>query len=284
MSRSVTSKYRVRIQLRCVIPVFLILFSLASCRTSSVPTPVPEVPTVPVEKQVVATELPTPPSESQLSEDDNLDEFQSLEERARKYPAPDLNLSGWKSYFDGQTLKGWKESEFGGENKVHVQEGKIVLDFPSNDLTGVTCTESVPRMNYEIALKAMRIDGTDFFCGLTFPVNDSCCSLIVGGWGGTLVGISSFNNMDASNNETTKMMNFEKGKWYDIRVRVTPKRIQAWIDQKLVVDAFPKGRKISVRSEIAASQPFGIAAWHTRAGLRAIQVREMTPEQAAAFK
>ncbi len=79
-------------------------------------------------------------------------------------------------------------------------------------------------------------------------------------------------------------MNFEKGQWYDIRVRVTPKRIQAWINEKLTVDAFPKGRKISVRSEIAASQPFGICSWHTRAALRAIQVREMSPEQAARFQ
>ncbi len=277
-------KSDVRIPLRSVVPVLLVLFSLASCQSVSETKQTSETPVVSTEKPVVATELPTPPAESEITVDEDLDQFLSMEERAAKYPAPDLNLSGWKSYFDGQTLKGWMESEFGGENKVHVQDGRIVLEFPASDLTGVTCTEPVPRMNYEIALKAMRIDGNDFFCGLTFPVNDSCCSLIVGGWGGTVVGISSFNNMDACNNETTKMMNFEKNKWYDIRVRVTPKRIQAWIDEKLVVDAFPKDRKISVRAEVAASQPFGIAAWHTRTGLRAIQIREMTPEQIAAFK
>jgi hypothetical protein len=196
--------------------------TLGACQSVPNSESAKETAAPPAEKTTVATELPIPPSESEITTDDDLEEFLSLEERGAKYPAPDLNLSGWKSYFDGQTLNGWVESEFGGENRVRVLDGQIFLEFPAGDLAGITRTEPVPRMNYEIALKAMRVDGNDFFCGLTFPVGDSCCSLIVGGWGGTIVGLSSFNNMDAANNETTKVMNFEKGQWYDIRVRVTP--------------------------------------------------------------
>lgn len=61
----------------------------------------------------------------------------------------------------------------------------------------------MPVMNYELSLEAMRVDGSDFFCGLTFPVGSNFCSFIVGGWGGGVVGLSSLNSEDASQNETT---------------------------------------------------------------------------------
>ena len=57
--------------------------------------------------------------------------------------------------------------------------------------------------DYEVTLEAMRVDGNDFFCGMTFPAGKDPCTLIVGGWGGTVVGLSSINGMDASENETT---------------------------------------------------------------------------------
>ena len=77
-----------------------------------------------------------------------------------------------------------------------------MLDFGSS-MTGVTYQgKDLPRTDYEIRLEAQRIDGTDFFCGLTFPVHDAHLSLIVGGWGGSLVGLSSLDGKDASRNET----------------------------------------------------------------------------------
>ena len=105
-----------------------------------------------------------------------------------------------------------------------------------NPFTGVNWTNDFPKMNYEVAFDAMRVMGSDFFCGLTVPVGESFCSLIVGGWGGTLVGISSLDGMDASENETTKFVSFETGRWYRIRLRVTEKKLQAWIDQEKLVD------------------------------------------------
>ena len=183
----------------------------------------------------------------------------------------------WESLFDGKTLDRWRITEFGGQGEVTVEDGAITLDYGAADMTGITYLGPIPRMNYEVKLEAKRVDGSDFFCGLTFPVDQSCCSLIVGGWGGTLVGISSFDDLDASQNETTKFMEFEDGRWYRIRVRVTPGRIEAWIDDKQVVDARPVDRRISVRAEVELSQPFGIAAWNTRAALRNIRVRPLKP-------
>ena len=182
----------------------------------------------------------------------------------------------WQSLFDGKTLDGWKATPFGGpDDEVSVKDGTIILDFGTADLSGVTWTRDVLRMNYEIALQAMRVEGMDFFCGLTFPVRDTCCSLIVGGWGGSLVGISSFEDLDASENETTRFMDFENERWYAIRVRVTQTKIRVWIDDKLVVDAIPGERRVSVRAEVELSQPLGLAAWHTKAALRDIRLRPL---------
>ena len=183
----------------------------------------------------------------------------------------------WELLFDGESLDGWKVTEFGGQGKVEVKDGAIVLHLGVGDLSGITWTDFVERMDYEIEVVAMRVAGHDFFCGLTFPVKKSCCSLIVGGWGGSLVGISSFDDLDASENETTTTMNFENGRWYTIRLRVTENRIQAWIDGKRLVDARPGKRKISVRGEVDLSQPLGIAAWRTQAALRSIRIRPFNP-------
>jgi hypothetical protein len=181
-----------------------------------------------------------------------------------------------RALFDGKTLTGWKVSPFGGEGKIDIKDGQLILNQGAGDLTGVTWTAGgLPNMNYEVSLEAMRVDGGDFFCGLTFPVRNTCCSLIVGGWGGSLVGLSCFDFMDAANNETTKFKNFDNNRWYHIRVRVTEQKIEAWIDDEQIVDAEPGERKISVRMEVEPSQPFGVAAWRTRAALRSIQVRRL---------
>lgn len=180
----------------------------------------------------------------------------------------------WTSLFDGVSLGGWEQTSFGGEGPVRVTDGIIVLGF-GDTLTGITWTRDVPRMNFEIALEAARLDGHDFFCGLTFPVAGSYCSFIVGGWGGTTVGLSNLDGMDASGNETTREMRFEDGRWYGLRVAVRPHDIRAWIDDEEVVNVRTAGREIDIRPEVEPSIPLGIASYQTRAGLRAIRMRRL---------
>ena len=102
----------------------------------------------------------------------------------------------WKPLFDGSSLDGWRETPFSGRGKVRVENGAIVLE--KGILTGITRTSAFPKFNYEIRLEAMRVDGYDFFAGITFPLHDSFCSWINGGWGGMVVGLSSLDDMDAS--------------------------------------------------------------------------------------
>lgn len=180
----------------------------------------------------------------------------------------------WQPLFDGKSLAGWKVTDFGGHGAVSIKNGQIVL-VAGAALTGITWTNAPPRPDYEIALEAMKVDGGDFFCGLTLPAGGSHCTFIVGGWGGGVVGISSIDGMDASENETTKFMAFDKGRWFRIRVRVTKARIEAWIDDEKMVDQAIEDRRISMRAgEIEENVPFGVATWQTSGALRDLKLRQ----------
>lgn len=185
----------------------------------------------------------------------------------------------WTSLFDGKTLEGWQRSDFAGGGEPAVEEGALVI--PTGErLSGVTWVgKAPPKTNYEVVIEAKRIDGADFFCGLTVPVRNSFVSLIVGGWGGTVVGISSLDGADAANNMTTQVMRFNRGQWYSIRLRVTDKAILAWIDGDEVVNVDTSEKKLSTRGEVEASKPFGVSTFQTTAALRKIQIRELLPEE-----
>jgi hypothetical protein len=195
----------------------------------------------------------------------------------RKTPAPSgKDGAKGKLLFDGKSLTGWKATNFGGEGDVSVKDGAVVLG-QGNDMTGITYAgKDFPKTDYEVTLEGKRVAGNDFFCTLTFPVGDSHCSFVVGGWGGTVVGLSSIDDRDASQNETGNFKDFKRGQWYRVRVRVTKHRIQAWIDDQRLVDLPTKDKKISIRPECELCRPFGIATWRTEGAVRNIRVRALT--------
>lgn len=182
------------------------------------------------------------------------------------------------SLFDGKTLGNWKITDFGGQGDVYVKDGSIYLEM-GNDMTGITWDAPLPaKTNYEITLEAMRVDGSDFFCGLTFPVGENFCSLVLGGWGGTLCGLSNIDYYDAANNETTRIVSFETGKWYHVRLHVRPNRITAWLEEEgeePLVDMDITDRKIDTRAEMDLCQPMGVATWQTSGAVRNIHMRKL---------
>ena len=178
----------------------------------------------------------------------------------------------WKPLWDGKTMTGWIKAPFGGSGDVEIENG--VLTLHQGLLTGVNCTNPVPKVDYEVEVEARRVSGNDFFCGLTFPVKDSFATLIVGGWGGSVVGISSLDDNDAAHNETTLHKRFDAGKWYRIRLQVTAEALSVWIDDARVIQASITGRKVSLRpGDIETSKPFGIAAYSTMAEIRSVRLR-----------
>lgn len=183
--------------------------------------------------------------------------------------------SAWQQLFDGKTLTNWQPTKFGGEGAVKVENGQMVLEA-GRTLSGVTWDGAeLPKTNYEITLQAMRVDGRDFFAGITFPVADSFCSLILGGWGGTVVGLSSINSEDASQNSTSQSREFDLGRWYNVRIRVTPAKIEVWLDDSQIINQDLKGNRITIRIEMEPSTPLGIATWKTKGALRDIRLRRL---------
>ncbi len=186
--------------------------------------------------------------------------------------------SDWTPLFDGKTLTNWAVTDFVAHGPVTVQEGEIKIEM-SDELSGITWTNgTLPKSDYEVSLDAVKLAGSDFFCGLTFPVADSSCSLILGGWGGGIVGLSSLDDQDASENETSHSMYFETGHWYHVLLRVTAAKIEAWLDGKKIIDASIAGRKVSLRpGSIYLSAPLGVATYETTAGVKNIQLRLIAP-------
>ncbi len=182
-----------------------------------------------------------------------------------------LSVSNISVDFNGTPVTGWEVTNFGPQGPVYVSGKDIILGM-GEGCTGITWKGNFPSSGYEISLDAKRVQGNDFFCGLTFPAGKSPCTLIVGGWGGTTVGLSSIDGRDASGNETRTLMRFEQDHWYHIRLAVSSASIKAWIDSTRVVDFATEGRKLSIRPEVELSRPFGIASWNTTAALRNIKV------------
>ncbi len=170
------------------------------------------------------------------------------------------------------TEQEWRVAEYIGSGAVSV-EGDMCVLGEGNDMTGIVWKGVLPSMNYEITLQAQRVDGSDFFCGFTFPYGKDPCSLVVGGWGGRLVGLSSLDWLDASENGTAKWRDFENGKWYSIKLRITPAKIEAWIDGEQLIDVETKDRGIGIRFEMEPTRPLGIASWRTKGAVKDIRIR-----------
>jgi hypothetical protein len=181
-----------------------------------------------------------------------------------------------KALFDGKSLTGWKSAGYIAGGKVHVKDGAIVME-KGERMTGVTYQgKDFPKLDYEVTFQGKKVAGDDFFCTATFPVGDSFCSLVAGGWGGQVVGLSSLNFMDASENDTSTSLEFKKDHWYRFKIRVAKDRIQAWIDDKQLIDADITDRKVHIRFECDNCKPFGFCTWDTIGAVREIRVRMLT--------
>jgi hypothetical protein len=204
------------------------------------------------------------------------------ERRPEREPAEKPKEAGdattGKSLFDGKTLAGWKAPDFGGDGKVYVDDGAIVIEKGA-PMTGIAWTGKVVHNDYELSLEGKRMDGSDFFCTTTFPVGKDSCSLVVGGWGGGVVGLSNVDFHDASSNPTMKIMSFKEGQWYRVRIRVSDAVITAWIDEQQVVNQSRKGHRFGIRSECDLCRPLGICTYGTKGAVRNIRLRLLESEK-----
>lgn len=174
--------------------------------------------------------------------------------------------------FDGKSIDDWEIVDIGGSGEVLLEEGALVIKM-GDSVSGAIYkkADKLPVTNYEITLEARRTMGVDFFCGLTFPVGSlkTCATLVIGGWGGSVTGISCIDGMDASENSTGTYQRYEDKKWYTIKLRVTPKNLRAWVNDKQVIDADIEGKKINVRpGPIESYLPLSLTTFATTAEIK----------------
>lgn len=198
--------------------------------------------------------------------------------------APRTLPDGSTLLFDAHSLAGWKvltEDFFDAAGKVYVHDGTLVLE-EGQALTGVSWRGSeLPRTNYEVRLEAMRLAGSDFFCGMTFPVGQAFCTLILGGWGGQVVGLSNVNDLAAHENDTTRMIEFQSNRWYRIALRVTAEKVRVWLDDEEIISQPTKGKRFTIWPQQEPVRPFGLASYSTKAAYRNIRVRQLPPNTTA---
>ena len=185
--------------------------------------------------------------------------------------------SEWVTLFDGKKLQGWevaKGFDYEEKGKVDVKDGCLIIGT-GQPATGVRWTGKFPKTNYEVELEGKRVDGSDFFCGMSFPVGDGALTLILGGWGGWVVGLSCVDGYRAVDNETCTSIEFKNDRWYRIRVKVTKEEVVAYVDDQRICGIATKGRKFTVTSEMEPCLPFGFATWVTTGALRKIRYRPL---------
>lgn len=167
-------------------------------------------------------------------------------------------------------LRGWMiadKYDFSERGAVALNDGVLSLGR-GNPATGISYHGSQPNEHYELSWEARRIEGSDFFCGLTFPIRGSHATLIIGGWGGGVVGISNINGLSAVENETTTYLEFEKNRWYRFSLKVTETALLFDIDDDRTIDLDHENHKYAVWWEQEQMTPLGFATWHTASEIR----------------
>lgn len=181
----------------------------------------------------------------------------------------------WQPLFDGKSLQGWRETQYTSRGAVTIEKGTIILGA-GKPMTGITATAPFPHASYELRFEAARLKGNDFFASVTFPAAGSFCTWVAGGWGGDIVGLSSIDGWDASENETRSYFDFEAGRYYTFVLRVTQERILGWIDDQQVMDVQIAGRTLTLyHGETRLSAPLGFASYNTTGALRKISYRSL---------
>lgn len=168
----------------------------------------------------------------------------------------------------------WETCNFGGDGELDFKDGQIICDH-GDPMTGIKLKKPFPKDGFEVEFEAIRLDGFDFFVGFTFPVADKHCSLILGGWSGTIVGLSNIDGYDASDNPTTTFKDYDNNRWYKVKVLVEKNRIAAWVNGEKVVDHPRKGFKFDIRGEMDASTPLGISTFQCQSAYRKFRYRAL---------
>jgi hypothetical protein len=194
--------------------------------------------------------------------------------------APEVKLKQW-ALMEGALVGAWQQAGIPEEGPIAVKDGNLEIGIGA-PMTGAKFTAwdqaGMPGTGYSIRYETMRVEGRDIFGMCTFPVSshEAHATFVIGGWGGTVTGLSSLDFLDASENATRAEQAFQNGVWYAVRIEVRPEDIRVWINDRPVVNASIKGKKVSLRpGDIDHCLPFGFATWGTKAKVRRVVIERL---------
>lgn len=172
----------------------------------------------------------------------------------------------------------WQQAGIPDEGRISVAKGELTMSIGA-PMTGCKFPNwtglGLPGTSYSISYEATRVEGDDIFAMCTFPVSshDAHATFVLGGWGGTVTGISSIDFSDANENSTRGEQRYENGVWYRVRIEVRPEDIRALVNDRPMVNVSIKGRKVGLRTGfIDHCLPFGFATWNTMGKVRKVKV------------
>lgn len=184
---------------------------------------------------------------------------------------------------DKEEHAAWEPVVLAGEGFIELYDGVLSIG-EGEPMSAVRYTglphDKLPVMDYEIAWEARRVHGYDFFSALTFPVGslDTCLTLVIGGWGGKLVGFSSIDEQDAGENPYSTERDFENGRWYHFRLVVREDAVTVWINGQEAARAPVAGRRISLRpGDIEFCAPLGLATYFSEGEVKHMVMRHLRP-------
>jgi len=208
------------------------------------------------------------------------------------YEYENFKDTNWVCLFDGKSLTGWLPLELGGSGPVEFQEDfktegqtntvPAILINRGDMVSGMAWTNGPARMNFEIEWEAMRVNGNDFFAAMSFPVKDSYVTFIPSGWGGSVAGISSVNGHDASENETASYLPLKDQTWHKFKIRVTEKKIEAWANEKQIVDLNTLDKTLDLRSGSPSEiKRYGLVctSYRSTGAIKDIRMRKLKIEE-----
>lgn len=172
----------------------------------------------------------------------------------------------WHELWPDDRLTGFEVTSFGGEGDVTLHAGRLELE-PGSPLTGVTATAPLPCRDYVLEFTACRRMGNDFFCGATFPVGDAHLTLVLGGWGGAVCGLSCLDGDDAARNDTKRLRSFAKDRPVRVAIAVRGPNVRVDLDGERFLDVDTTGRALSLRPEVEPCRPLGFCSYQTRAAI-----------------
>ncbi len=194
-----------------------------------------------------------------------------------------LKINRW-DLFSSALIGKWQEAQLEKSGGIVREANGITLNEGS-PMTGIVfpswLKDSLPVVDYAINYEAMRVSGSDFFGSVTFPVRDekTFATFVLGGWGGSQVGISCIDGYDASENTTGSSQRFENEKWYRVRIEIREKELRVLLNGRPIIQTNIAGRTLNLRGgEIAKCAPFGFATYGTTGRVRGCVIERMPPQ------